>query len=98
VRASTYLLLGPASGNIDGSPAVLVMSGCGSLAADDVELARIYAQAKAAVADQVAFRDRTRAQWNYREQTCHDGECLARWYVDQKIALAEIAKTGFIGQ
>ena len=64
------------------------------LAADDVELASIYAKAKAAAADQVAFKERTRAEWNYREQNCHDRDCLVNWYADQKTALQRIADTG----
>lgn len=64
------------------------------LASDDVQLAAIYAKAKAAANDPAAFRERTRAQWNYREQQCHDRECLVRWYTDQKVALTEIAATG----
>ncbi|MEX3930067.1 DUF4236 domain-containing protein [Paraburkholderia sp. BR10936] len=64
------------------------------LAADDVKLASIYAKAKAAAADQVAFKERTRAEWNYREQTCHDRDCLSKWYADQKTALQRIADTG----
>ncbi|SAK82120.1 lipoprotein [Caballeronia hypogeia] len=80
------------------SDAEHLICGDAELAADDIELARIYTQAKAAVTDQVAFRDRTRAQWNYREKTCHDRECLARWYADQKIALTEIANKGTMGQ
>jgi hypothetical protein len=64
------------------------------LAADDVELASIYAKAKAAATDQTAFRERTRAEWNYREQNCHDRDCLVKWYADQKTALLQIAETG----
>jgi hypothetical protein len=64
------------------------------LAADDVELASIYAKAKAAARDEAAFRERTRAEWTYREQTCRDRECLVRWYADQKAALLQIAGTG----
>lgn len=64
------------------------------LAADDVLLAGIYAKAKAAAKDQATFRERTRAQWNFRERQCHDRECLARWYADQKVVLSEIANTG----
>ncbi len=64
------------------------------LAADDVELARIYAKAKAAATDQAAFKERIRQQWNYRERNCHDRDCVARWYADQKVALTQIAETG----
>ncbi|MFM0173652.1 DUF4236 domain-containing protein [Paraburkholderia sediminicola] len=68
------------------------------LASDDVQLAAIYAKAKATVDDPVAFKGRTRAQWNYREQQCHDRECLVRWYADQKVALTTIAETGKVAQ
>ncbi|MFC5431475.1 DUF4236 domain-containing protein [Paraburkholderia denitrificans] len=71
----------------------LICSDAG-LAADDVALAAIYAKAKAAATDQAAFRERTRAEWNYREQTCHDRECLVRWYAAQKTVLQQIADTG----
>jgi Protein of unknown function (DUF4236) len=64
------------------------------LAADDVELSAILARAKAAVADQTALRERTRREWNFREQNCHDRDCLVRWYADQKTALTQIAQTG----
>lgn len=79
------------------SDAERLICGDAELAAADVELAAVYARAKAAVSDQTAFHGRTRAQWNYREQTCHDRECLVRWYADQKIALNEMAETGIVG-
>ena len=64
------------------------------LAAADVQLAAIYAKAKAAATDPIAFKERTRAQWNYRERQCHDRECVARWYADQQVVLSDIANTG----
>lgn len=64
------------------------------LATADRELADIFARAKAAVADKAAFKERTRTEWNYREQNCHDKDCLVRWYADQKAALQHIADTG----
>lgn len=64
------------------------------LAAADLQLATIYAKAKAAATDPVAFKERTRTQWNYRERQCHDRECVARWYADQKVVLSEIVNTG----
>lgn len=79
------------------SDAEHLICGDAELAAADVELAGIYTKAKAAATDQAAFRERTRAQWIYREKTCHDRECVARWYADQKIALNEIATTGAVG-
>jgi len=68
------------------------------LASDDVQLAAIYAKAKAVADDPVAFKERTQAQWNYREHQCHDRECLIRWYADQSVALAAIAETGKVAQ
>jgi hypothetical protein len=67
------------------------------LAADDVELSAIFAKAKAAVSDQAALRERSRKEWSYREQNCHDRDCLVRWYADQKTALTQIALTGDVG-
>ncbi|AJW45538.1 hypothetical protein TK49_13010 [Ralstonia mannitolilytica] len=64
------------------------------LASNDVELAKIFVRAKAAAIDQTAFRERVRQQWNYREQNCHDRECLVRWYADQKTVLTQISQTG----
>ena len=64
------------------------------LAADDIELASLYAKAKAVATDQTVFKDHSRAAWNYREQTCHDRDCLVKWYVDQKTVLQQIADTG----
>lgn len=64
------------------------------LAAKDVQLAGMYAKAKAAAKDPAAFKERTRDQWNYRERECHDRECVARWYADQQVVLSKIAETG----
>lgn len=64
------------------------------LADNDVKLAEVFAQAKAAASDQGAFKERVRREWNYREQTCHDKDCLMRWYADQLVMLKEIAMTG----
>ncbi|MEZ2352208.1 lysozyme inhibitor LprI family protein [Caballeronia sp. RCC_10] len=68
----------------------------GDLASRDVELASLFVKAKAAVIDKSAFKERTRQQWNYRENVCHDRDCLVRWYVDQQAALSHIADTGRI--
>ncbi|WP_186079295.1 lysozyme inhibitor LprI family protein [Burkholderia gladioli] len=64
------------------------------LSAKDVELASLFARARAAVVDKAAFRERTRQQWNYRESACHDRECLVRWYDAQRTTLSQIAQTG----
>lgn len=60
------------------------------LAARDIELAAVFTEAKMHVADQTAFKERARKAWNYREQNCHDRDCIARWYIDQKAALREM--------
>ncbi|WP_176380723.1 hypothetical protein [Paraburkholderia youngii] len=54
------------------------------LAAADVDLAKLFAQAKAAATDQDAFKERARVQWNYRESSCHDRDCLVQWYANQR--------------
>jgi hypothetical protein len=64
------------------------------LASQDVALASLFEQAKAAVTDKTAFRERVRQQWNYRESACHDRECLARWYTAQHQFLSQVAQTG----
>ncbi|WP_074773441.1 lysozyme inhibitor LprI family protein [Paraburkholderia fungorum] len=64
------------------------------LAASDRELGDIYQQAKVAATNKDAFAARVRKQWNYREKTCHDKECLVAWYAYQKDALTKIAQTG----
>ena len=60
------------------------------LAERDVELATVFAEAKAHALDQTTFKERARKAWNYREKNCHDRECIARWYSDQKAALKEM--------
>jgi uncharacterized protein len=60
------------------------------LAADDVELAAIYAEAKAVATHQAAFKDHVRQQWNYRQRKCHDRDCVSQWYADQKQWLMNI--------
>ncbi len=71
----------------------LICSDAG-LASQDVALASLFEQAKAAVTDKAAFRERVRQQWNYRESACHDTECLNRWYAAQHEFLSEVAQTG----
>ena len=64
------------------------------LASQDVALANLFGQAKAAVTDKAGFRERVRQQWNYRESACHDRDCLARWYAAQRAYLSQVAQTG----
>jgi len=60
------------------------------LAAADVDLANLFASAKAAATDQVAFKEHTREQWNYRERSCHDRDCLIQWYANQRQWLTNV--------
>lgn len=60
------------------------------LAAADVELANLFAGAKAAVTDPNAFKEHAREQWNYRERSCHDRDCLVQWYANQRQWLTDI--------
>lgn len=76
------------------SDAERLICGDPDLASQDVALATLFAQAKAAVTDKDGFRERVRQQWNYREASCHDRECLARWYAAQRAYLAQVAQTG----
>jgi hypothetical protein len=76
------------------SDAEHLICGDAELGALDVQLASVFARAKGAAKDPAAFKERTRLQWNYREQNCHDKVCLLRWYADQKTTLEGIAETG----
>lgn len=76
------------------SSAEKTICGDAELAGDDLALAAVYERAKAAATDPVAFKERTRQEWNYREQNCHDRDCLLRWYADQKVTLTHIAEAG----
>jgi uncharacterized protein len=60
------------------------------LAAADVDLANLFASAKAAATDQVAFKEHIREQWNYRERGCHDRDCLVQWYARQRQWLTNV--------
>jgi uncharacterized protein len=60
------------------------------LAAADVDLAKLFASAKAAVMDQDAFKEHAREQWDYRERSCHDRDCLVQWYASQRQWLTKI--------
>ncbi|MQR01118.1 DUF4236 domain-containing protein [Glaciimonas soli] len=76
------------------SDAERLICGDRELAADDLELASVFAKAKAAVTDQVSFKERTRKAWNYRERNCHNRDCIVSWYASQKATLRQIVETG----
>src|SRR6202012_1641925 len=66
------------------------------LAADDVELADAYAKAKAAVADQQAFKQYATQAWQNREKDCHDRQCLLDWYEAQEGSYNRMAESGSV--
>ncbi|MGI4815868.1 MAG: OB-fold protein [Janthinobacterium lividum] len=76
------------------SVAEQLICGDDQLAALDRDLDVVYRRAKAAAIDQSAFKESVRQEWNYREQTCHDKDCLVRWYAAQEQNFSQIAATG----
>lgn len=58
----------------------------------DVQLANLYAVAKASAADSDEFKRATSAAWADRERRCADKQCLLGWYANRSAALlAQIA-------
>jgi hypothetical protein len=53
----------------------------------DVQLASLYAEAKASAADRDEFRRETSAAWADREKRCVDKRCLLDWYANRAAAL-----------
>jgi uncharacterized protein len=66
------------------------------LADDDRRMAEEFDRAKAAAIDKDAFRLIERKAWRYREQNCHDRDCLVEWYTDQISQLRYIENTGLV--
>lgn len=62
------------------------------LARQDRELGRLHARAKQGAADPRAFQRESDAQWQNREQTCTDRECLQRWYAKRRAELSAAAE------
>lgn len=62
------------------------------LARQDRELGRLHARAKQAAADPRAFQRESDAEWQNREQSCTDRECLQRWYAKRRAELGAAAK------
>ena len=54
----------------------------------DRELGAMHQRAKQAAADPRAFQRDSDAQWQHREDTCRDAECLRRWYAQRRQDLA----------
>lgn len=63
------------------------------LAQADRELAELVRIAKLEVSDTTALTNRLKKQWNFREKTCKDVECLNIWYEYQKDTLSQIIQT-----
>jgi uncharacterized protein len=63
---------------------------CGDeeLARMDRELGGLHQRAKQAAADPRAFQRESDAQWQRREDTCRDADCLRRWYAQRRQDLA----------
>jgi uncharacterized protein len=57
----------------------------------DDELSVIYQRAKAKAADQNAFKEQTRAAWQWREANCRSKACLLDWYAQRKTVLLKLA-------
>ncbi len=54
------------------------------LASLDLDLATVFAQAKAMASDKRAFGEAARRNWNWRNTNCFDKPCLVTWYNDQR--------------
>lgn len=67
---------------------------CGDeeLARLDRELGGLHQRAKQAAADPRAFQKNSDAEWQRREQTCRDRECLLRWYAQRRAELSASAR------
>ncbi|MDB5896595.1 MAG: hypothetical protein JWP41_197, partial [Ramlibacter sp.] len=66
---------------------------CGDeeLARMDRELGGLHHRAKQAAADPRAFQRNSDAEWQRRENTCRDAECLRRWYAQRRQDLSTAA-------
>jgi TonB family protein len=60
------------------------------LASLDLDLATVFAQAKAIASDKRAFGEAARRNWNWRNANCFDKSCLVTWYNDQRERLVAI--------
>jgi hypothetical protein len=61
------------------------------LARQDRELGGLHQRAKEAAADRRAFQRQSDAEWQRREDTCRDRECLQRWYAQRRADLSSAA-------
>jgi uncharacterized protein len=66
---------------------------CGDeeLARMDRDLGRLHQRAKEAAPDRRAFQRNSDAEWQQREDTCRDRECLRNWYAERRQELSAAA-------
>jgi uncharacterized protein len=66
---------------------------CGDeeLARLDRDLGALHQRAKQAAPDRRAFQRNSDAEWQQREDTCRDRECLLRWYAQRRAELSTAA-------
>jgi uncharacterized protein len=66
---------------------------CGDeeLARLDRDLGALHQRAKQAAPDRRAFQRNSDAEWQQREATCRDRECLLRWYAQRRAELSAAA-------
>lgn len=66
---------------------------CGDeeLARLDRDLGRLHQRAKEAAPDRRAFQRASDAEWQRREDTCRDRECLRNWYAERRQELSAAA-------
>ena len=67
---------------------------CGDeeLARMDRDLGRLHQRAKQAAADPRAFQRNSDAEWQRREDTCTDRDCLRAWYAERRQELSAAAE------
>lgn len=66
------------------------------LAALDYKLSETFWMAKKAAEDKDAFLKYSRDSWRAREKSCHNKECLLRWYQTRNKELEYTIETGKI--
>lgn len=62
------------------------------LARMDRDLGRLHQRAKEAAPDRRAFQRASDAEWQQREDTCRDRECLRNWYAERRQELSAAAE------
>lgn len=62
------------------------------LARMDRDLGRLHQRAKESAPDRRAFQRNSDAEWQQREDTCRDRECLRNWYAERRQELSAAAE------